>query len=194
MKFSSGSRGLHRIFHLLVVGHYRPIYWIHIELRTDISLAEIDSFLREIWLECCGHLSRFIIRNTSYMSDLFDEPFGFSDDKTMNVELGHVAKVGTKLGYEYDFGSTTTLELKVLSEREGSLTEEPITILAKNRLPKILCENCQENLATQICSECFYEGEAWLCEDCAATHECGEEILLPVVNSPRTGVCGYTGE
>jgi hypothetical protein len=24
-------------------------------------------------------------------------------------------------------------------------------------------------------------------------HECGEEALLPVVNSPRMGMCGYTG-
>ena len=24
-------------------------------------------------------------------------------------------------------------------------------------------------------------------------HDCGEEAILPVVNSPRMGVCGYTG-
>ena len=24
-------------------------------------------------------------------------------------------------------------------------------------------------------------------------HECGAEVLLPVVNSPRVGVCGYSG-
>jgi hypothetical protein len=28
---------------------------------------------------------------------------------------------------------------------------------------------------------------------CAAKHECGEEMLLPVLNSPRAGVCGYCG-
>ena len=37
------------------------------------------------------------------------------------------------------------------------------------------------------------EGGRWLCEDCAKTHECGEEMLLPVCNSPRLGVCGYCG-
>ncbi len=188
------KQSLHKIFHLLVIGRYRPIYWQHIELQTVILLTELDSFLREIWLECCGHLSRFIIQETSNMYDLFDEPYDFSYDKTMDVELGHIAKVGTKLGYEYDFGSITTLELKVLSEREGFLSKEHITILARNRLPTILCSNCQENLATQMCSECFYEGETWLCEGCAAIHECGEEMFLPVVNSPRTGVWGYSGE
>ena len=27
----------------------------------------------------------------------------------------------------------------------------------------------------------------------AVGHECGQEMLLPVVNSPRVGVCGYVG-
>ena len=35
--------------------------------------------------------------------------------------------------------------------------------------------------------------EGWLCQSCADEHECGEDMLLPVVNSPRTGVCGYAG-
>ncbi len=38
------------------------------------------------------------------------------------------------------------------------------------------------------------QGDAgWLCDSCAEDHKCGEDMLLPVVNSPRTGVCGYTG-
>lgn len=32
-----------------------------------------------------------------------------------------------------------------------------------------------------------------MCEDCEETHECGTEMLLPVCNSPRCGVCGYEG-
>jgi len=32
-----------------------------------------------------------------------------------------------------------------------------------------------------------------VCEGCAGEHECGEEMLLPVVNSPRVGMCGYEG-
>ena len=37
------------------------------------------------------------------------------------------------------------------------------------------------------------EGGGLLCEDCAKTHEGGEDMLLDVCNSPRMGVCGYTG-
>lgn len=34
-----------------------------------------------------------------------------------------------------------------------------------------------------------------LCADCADDHgeECDRPAFLPVVNSPRSGVCGYTG-
>jgi hypothetical protein len=32
-----------------------------------------------------------------------------------------------------------------------------------------------------------------LCQACAEDHECGEDMQLPVVNSPRVGVCGYAG-
>ena len=48
--------------------------------------------------------------------------------------------------------------------------------------------------AVQLCAECDAdEGVAFLCNACAAQHECGEEMLRPVVNSPRMGVCGYSG-
>ena len=38
-----------------------------------------------------------------------------------------------------------------------------------------------------------FDGTGWLCDDYAEGHKCREEMLLPVVNSPRTGVCGYVG-
>ena len=43
--------------------------------------------------------------------------------------------------------------------------------------------------------ECLYEflNEVFLCEDCAKTHACDEEMRLNVCNSPRMGVCGYGG-
>ena len=67
-----------------------------------------------------------------------------------------------------------------------------VGILARNDPPQIKCSKC-DHLATRICTECIYEDAGWLCDDCAEDHKCGEEMLLPVVNSPRTGVCGYVG-
>lgn len=66
-------------------------------------------------------------------------------------------------------------------------------MLARNHDPQLPCEKCGKGVATQICSDCQWSGEGWLCDKCAGRHKCGEEMLLPVVNSPRAGVCGYTG-
>ena len=39
------------------------------------------------------------------------------DDKPMRIKLGRVASPGSQLAYEYDFGSTTTLTIKVAGLR-----------------------------------------------------------------------------
>jgi len=96
------------------------------------------------------------------------------------------------LAYEYDFGSTTELLLTVVSEFESSMKKGKVEILARNEAPQIKCNNC-EKLATTICVDCIYDGTGWLCDDCAQGHGCDSEMFLPVVNSPRTGVCGYEG-
>jgi hypothetical protein len=38
------------------------------------------------------------------------------------------------------------------------------------------------------------ECDEFYCDKCLTKHECGDEMSLPVVNSPRMGVCGYCGE
>src|SRR5260370_4450197 len=48
-----------RFFHILVEGRYNPQYWMHLELSASDYLADLDDFLRAMWLECCGHLSEF---------------------------------------------------------------------------------------------------------------------------------------
>lgn len=103
-----------------------------------------------------------------------------------------VLSVGKKFSYEYDFGSTTSLKLKVISEREIEDADSSISLLARNEPPLITCSSCGK-IATYICGQWGCTGEGWVCEDCAPEHECGEEMLLPVVNSPRSGVCGYKG-
>jgi hypothetical protein len=45
--------------------------------------------------------------------------------------------------------------------------------------------------ARWICSFCYDDPEPFYCEEHGANHECGEEGLLPVVDSPRMGVCAY---
>jgi len=74
----------------------------------------------------------------------------------------------------------------------GKTRRNKVRILTRNELPDMRC-NCGEK-AEWVCSICLYDGNAWFCDKCAREHECGEDMLLPVVNSPRCGVCAYEGE
>lgn len=104
-----------------------------------------------------------------------------------------VLEKGMTFGYEYDFGSTTELKITVVDYRIGNYKKDKLTILSRNNPPILICDECGKKAAVFICTECVWEGGGLLCEDCAETHECGEEMLLDVCNSPRMGVCGYTG-
>lgn len=177
-----------RIFLVGVGTRYPSDYWIHIEVPAAAKLAVLDEFLRDIWLECCGHMSAFEIAGETYYSGDARELGG----RTMNLDIGRVLAPGVKASYEYDFGTTTELALTVAAERRGSSDGKSIRVLARNDPPQILCQSCGKP-ATKVCTQCIYEGEGWLCNKCARKHECGEEMFLPVVNSPRVGTCGYTG-
>jgi hypothetical protein len=100
------------------------------------------------------------------------------EDESMDVRLGEALGPGRTFLHEYDFGSTTELKLRVLGEREEPLPARTpaVTLLARNQPPEAVCDVC-----------------GLLCAAHAGNHACGEEMLLPLVNSPRAGVCGYTG-
>ena len=282
-----------RLFHILVEGRYNPQYWMHLELSAQDDLADLDDFLRAIWLECCGHLSEFTIGGTSYSSepedyfyfgeDATDEEAEIEDeedeeldvdellqtfppeylkmlpqnflselqkfetiddlvsylkemlnsipkrgvphsqeewdayreryfqsqileallemveDRSLDVSLEKVLKVGQKFSYEYDFGSSTDLTLKVLSEREGAVQnededEDTIEILARNIEPVMLCKVCGKPAKFVVGGYFDVEENAFCSKKCVKKSGEDADMLLPVVNSPRVGVCGYTGE
>jgi len=39
-------------------------YFLHVLMNATSSLTVLDSFLRKIWLECCGHLTRSLAFRT----------------------------------------------------------------------------------------------------------------------------------
>jgi len=162
-------------------------FFAYFEINANDTLEKIDDFLRDLWLDCCGHLSAFTINGGRYYSDCEDlEP----DEKTMNYKLSTLLSANLTFSHEYDFGTTTYLNLKVIEKRKGNVSK--VEIIARNNLPEFKC-GCGK-VAKEICSQCIGE-ETWLlCSACAKKHECGEEMLLPVVNSPRMGMCGYTGD
>ena len=50
-----------KIYGLKVWAAYNPAYWLFLEMDHSAKLEDLDHFLRETWLECCGHLSTFTI-------------------------------------------------------------------------------------------------------------------------------------
>jgi hypothetical protein len=128
-----------------------------------------------------------------------DDFFGYEDedDVPMSSKAKNVLYKGLELEYEYDFGSSTELTVTVMDEYPVK-AEKTIVLLSRNEPLKIMCNTCDKAPATQICTTCVYEGPAMFCDKCAKKHakKCEDFVeyaSMPVVNSPRAGVCGYDG-
>lgn len=180
------------VFRMLVTFPYDKRYWLFLEAEESASLRAFDSFLRNIWLECCGHLSQFTIAMRKY------------GNNSMGKKLKDLLLFGMKCFYEYDFGSTTELVVDVLEQQAIPKTKgKPIRLLARNEPIIFSCSQCG-NPAVTICEECEENIEGpddteriFYCESCiddGTRHSHNDEgMRLPIVNSPRMGVCGYTG-
>jgi hypothetical protein len=189
-KLLSSQQSKQNLFLLEIYGGYKGEYWLFIELSTESTLNDLDKYLRGIWLECCGHLSQFIINGSSYGSDYTGDCCQY----TMNKKLKNVIQPGLEFIHEYDFGSTTKLTLFVVDKRSGVSETQKLTQIARNNPPEIRCNMCGSSDATTMCMNCLWNDQGgFLCDKCLVTHQCDEETYMPVVNSPRMGVCGYTG-
>jgi len=192
------------IIQLRVTAPGAPAYWLDLEVRDDARLEVLDGFLRRTWLECCGHLSQFRTATTEYYSAGYEfglqlvNPFGSMErsrlERRMTARLREaLPETGERVQYEYDFGSTTRLVISVGRERRGRIGGRAVRLLARNDTPLWPCEVCQKP-AVSVCASCWSSGEyAAVCRAHQASHNCDEPSFLPVVNSPRMGVCGYAG-
>ena len=183
------------IYHLQVQDAWDGDYWLQLEMRGGAELVDLDEYLRAIWLECCGHLTAFTIAPNQY-TQIFEDSWLGSSDRSMEVPVREVFAVGQEIPYEYDFGDTSHLVIKVIAAREGkALTRKPIFLMARNLAPEFSCQECGQP-AQWFCLECVYEEEkpGLLCDRHADEHthtDYGEP--MPLVNSPRLGMCGYDG-
>jgi hypothetical protein len=86
------------------------------------------------------------------------------------------------------FGTSSHTQVRVVGARQG----KPLTC---NDAPRLQCVEC-ERPARWLCYECMVEHDepGTLCDTHAQGHphaDYGEPV--PLVNSPRTGMCGYVG-
>ena len=122
----SASRGVDSLL-LKIEGGSAKEYWLFVDIAKDRPLSVLDSFLRKIWLECCGHLSRFL--NLAYS------------------EIGKTRKLGVfaagdQLIHEYDMGTTTECLITVVGETRRPLQKSPVRLLARNVAPVFNCALC----------------------------------------------------
>ena len=188
------QRGQGKSIHLFVEDTYRTEYWMHLAVPETAELAEVDQHLRDVWLECCGHLSSFFIGRAEYKWHIFgtDELFSAFDEReldTMDIELGLVAPPRTEFSHWYDYGTTTALRLRSMGELPGDGSGR-ISLLARNEAPEIDCSMCGAP-ATWVgpSEEDWIAMTAGLCDNCAPA----SGYRLPIINSPRCGVCAYDG-
>lgn len=172
------------LLHLRVQDAYLKEFWLDLEMRGAATLKKLDDYLRVIWLECCGHLSEFSAGGWGSRKIGMNQPAlkAFADAP----QLTHI----------YDFGTSSETLVTLVEARQGyPLSKHPITLLARNVPPAQACQEC-EKPATHFCQECVYEEDkpGMLCDEHLKTHphdNYGEPI--PLVNSPRLGMCGYDG-
>jgi hypothetical protein len=172
------------LYHLRAQDAWRGEFWLDLEVGGSALLKDLDNYLRAIWLECCSHLSQFSIGGWR------------GREIPMRRRVDQVFRPGVDLTHIYDFGTSSESVIKMVGTRTGQpITSWPIALLVRNVRPEAECSKCEQP-ATMLCKECLIEENVWgaLCDAHALTHphdEYGEPI--PLVNSPRLGMCGYTG-
>jgi len=164
---------------LKIEGGVNKNYWLYIDVPQEKTLSAVDSFLRKIWLECCGHLSEF---NTGDYGRI-------SSSKRLES-----LNAGEKIFHIYDFGTTTESVITVMGNIKRKPQKGVVRLLARNTPPVLICAKCGKE-ADLVCGICLYESDnPFYCSKCGDKHKHGSEMFLPVTNSPRMGECGYTGE
>ena len=162
-----------------VEGMYDKSYWLYIDIPVKEVLSEIDSFLREIWLECCGHMSEFYGSGYSGIG--------------INRKLGSFS-VGDKFIHAYDFGDTTETIITLMGSTWRKPQKEAVRLLARNVPPVFKCTDCGEMAEYTYPMYTGPSDDIFYCAECAEKNEGSDHTMLPITNSPRMGVCGYCGE
>ena len=172
------------LFHLLARDAWGGDYWLHLEVNGTARLSVLDRYLRRIWLECCGHMSQFSVGGWRGSQILKQAP------------VEDVFDPGVVVTHIYDFGTPSETLIKAVRVRQGRpLTSHPIALMARNAASEFECAQCSSS-ATSMCLDCdFDEGEVGqFCDQHGEEHEhVHPDGLVELSNSPRLGMCGYSG-
>jgi hypothetical protein len=181
----SVSSGNDEQFHIQVRDVSTGWYWLQLEIAGSATMQTLDRYLRAIWLDCCGHSSQWSV----------GDPWR-GRQVSMSAKATAALRAGVELVHVYDFGSSTETRVSIVGRRSGSsTTKRPIALMARNEAPLIECIGCG-GPAEWLCMQCVFEegSSGGLCSAHLKGHPHDDyDEPMPVVNSPRVGVCGYTG-
>ena len=179
----SGKAKTEALFHLRLHDKYREEYWLDLELRGSSTFGELDAYLRGIWLECCGHPSRFSVGGWR------------GEDIRMDARLSRAFEPGVTLVHTYDFGNSSYTFVRHAASRVAApLTDQPVKLLARNLPPEFPCGECGKP-SEFLCMHCVMDKNTWvtLCAAHARKKPHDKRDPAPLVNSPRVGLCAYAG-
>ena len=141
-------------------------HWMMLIVQPTASLRHLDSFLRYMWLECCGHMSHFEIDDVQYSAcvpgpgepPMFDADLAEPDERHMVHTVEETITTGQRFRHEFDYGDTTCLDLEYVAtlpvpygylpelinppEEAAGHCDDFITIVARN-LPSERCFTCR---------------------------------------------------
>jgi hypothetical protein len=182
---ANGAGKSETLLQLRVQDDYFKDFWLDIEMRGSATLKDLDFYLRGIWLECCGHMSQFYLGQR------------YGTEVAMKNPVATAFQKAPSLYYIYDFGTSSELTITGVNIREGApLTQKPLVLLSRNRMPDVVCDMCAQP-ATHQCNECMVEEGEWaiFCLKCREEHLHQDNYgYTTIVNSPRLGMCGYEGD
>ena len=174
------------LYHLQIKNTWSSDFWLHLEINGTAVLAELDGYLRPIWLERCGHLSQFTLGRERWGTEI-----------SMARKVEQVLEPEMELTHIYDFGSSTETIIKTVDVREGKpLDKHPIYLMARNDMPETECDQCGKP-ARWLRENYTGDSGEWLLALCNkhVDEYSDDDYSEPfeMVNSPRLGVCGYMG-
>jgi hypothetical protein len=119
------KRPKENLWHVRAQEPHAKEFWLDLEMRGSATLETLDSYLRAIWLECCGHLSKFTVGGWH----------GYDIAKSRKADDVFLRE--PTLLHLYDFGTTSETEIQVIgSRRDRAVTRHPIVDGA------ITCRKC----------------------------------------------------
>lgn len=118
------------ILHMSAQRMDQPDYWIHFEVGTQASLAELDRFLQDTWMEQTDRPSAFQIGRMRLEIDPRNPD---SRQEAAKVRVADALKPGKSFGYEYSLDDVTVrLEMKVKRQHTTSAMNLIAVLTAKS--------------------------------------------------------------